>query len=107
MTLSNGQQAELNEANGWTATISGLPANSAGEPIVYTWTEQEVIGYRMESVATEGTATTFTNQVIIIPETPPQRRTPRRPTAPLEPFEEYDTPLGVDVMINHVGDCFD
>ena len=22
-------------------------------------------------------------------------------------FDEYETPLGVEVMINHVGDCFD
>ncbi len=107
MTLSNGQQAELNEANGWSATISDLPAYSAGEPVTYTWTEQEVIGYRLESTVTEGTVTTFTNRVIIVPETPTETRKPRVPKEPLTPFEEYDTPLGVDVMINHVGDCFD
>ena len=22
-------------------------------------------------------------------------------------FDEYETPLGVEIMINHVGDCFD
>ena len=39
----------------------------------------------------------------------PETETPKVPGKPvaLFNFEEYDTPLGVEVMINHVGDCFD
>ena len=32
------------------------------------------------------------------------RKVPGKPTVV---FEDYDTPLGVEVIINHVGDCFD
>jgi len=32
---------------------------------------------------------------------------PFNPDEMVEIFEGYDTPLGLDVIINHVGDCFD
>ena len=35
------------------------------------------------------------------------RRTPGKPGEPYLIIEEYGTPLGVEVIINHVGDCFD
>ena len=107
MVLSNGQTVTLNAENEWSVTVSGLPAFEAGEPVVYTWTEQEVAGYRLESVATEGSVTTFTNQVIPVPVPPQENRRPRVPTQTLTVIEEYETALGVNVMINHVGDCFD
>ena len=60
VTLSNGMTVTLNEANGWTATLDGLPVFENGQPIVYTWTEQSVPGYVL-TVGTEGAVTVLTN----------------------------------------------
>ena len=106
MTLSNGMSVVLNEQNGWMASITGLPTMVNGQPAVYTWTEQEVIGYELESVVTEGSVTTFTNKPWNRPDKPTEGKTPRLPGEDII-IEEYETPLGVDVIINHVGDCFD
>ena len=61
MTLSNGDTAELNADNNWTATIEGLDRFSEGEEIVYTWTEDSIKGYTQVSNVTDGTVTTVTN----------------------------------------------
>ena len=64
VTLSNGQSVTLNEENGWTATIEGLPKYAAGEEIEYTWTESEAglpEGYTLTNTAKEGLVTTLTN----------------------------------------------
>ena len=106
MTLSNGMSVILNEENSWMASITGLPTMVNGLPAVYTWTEQEVIGYELESVVTEGSVTTFTNKPWNRPDKPTEGKTPRLPGEDII-IEEYETPLGVDVIINHVGDCFD
>ena len=106
MTLSNGMSVILNEENGWMASITGLPTMVNGKPAEYTWTEQEVIGYELESMETEGTVTTFTNKPWSRPDKPTEGKTPRLPGEEII-IEEYETPLGVDVIINHVGDCFD
>ena len=105
MRLSNGMTVVLNQANNWTAVITGLPATVNGEPVNYTWTEQEVAGYEQASVTTTGTVTVFTNSLIYTP--PQDEEIPPNPGVPVYVFEEYDTPLGVAVEINHVGDCFD
>jgi len=105
MTLSNGMGVTLNEANNWTAVISGLPAIVNGQPATYTWTEQAIPGYIQTSVQTLGSMTVFTNTLFERPPTPPTP--PRVPGRPVIVFEEYETPLGVAVEINHVGDCFD
>ena len=110
MTLKNGgtviRNVVLNEQNGWTATITGLPAKLNGEPAAYTWTEQAVLGYVQESTTTNGTVTVITNKLWTRPDTPTQGRTPKFPGETVD-IEEYDTPLGIEVVINHVGDCFD
>ena len=106
MTLNNGMSVILNEENGWMASITGLPTMVNGQPAEYTWTEQEVIGYELESVETEGTVTVFTNRPWHRPDKPTQGKTPHLPGEEIF-IEEYETPLGVDVIINHVGDCFD
>ena len=106
MTLNNGMSVILNEENGWMASITGLPTMVNGQPAEYTWTEQEVIGYELESMETEGTVTTFTNKPWSRPDKPTEGKTPRLPGEEII-IEEYETPLGVDVIINHVGDCFD
>ncbi len=60
VTLSNGQKVTLNEANSWTATVTGLPKYDKGQEIKYTWTEAKVDGYTSTQV-TDGTITTLTN----------------------------------------------
>ncbi len=62
VTLSNGDSVTLDEANGWTATIKGLPVYDKGSKIEYSWTEEAMPeGYTMTSSSTEGTVTTITN----------------------------------------------
>ena len=106
MMLSNGMSVVLNSGNNWTATIENLPAWIDGKPAKYTWTEQTVFGYKLLYMRTEGTLTTFTN-TDKKPETPEEGKKPKTPGKPVENIEDYDTPLGVEIMINHVGDCFD
>jgi len=107
MKLSNGMRVILNEQNGWMASISGLPTRINGQPAVYTWTEESVMGYEMESIVTEGNVTTVTNRPVK-PET--KLGGPGKKTGKPEEYTligDYDTALGMDTIINHVGDCFD
>ena len=103
VTLSTGKSYILNAANNWSVTVSGLPAKKDGKPIVYTWSEQSVIGYTNVETRIEGNTTIFVNRYR--PVTPPPA--PGKPGKPHVTFEEYETPLGVDVGINHVGDCYE
>ena len=105
--LNNGMCVILNEANGWTGVINGLPTYVNGEPAVYTWCEPEVMGYTQESMVTEGNVTVITNQIWKREEEPKIGKKPKVPGDDLTLIDEYDTPLGVEVIINHVGDCFD
>ena len=108
MTLSNGMIVVLNAANHWTATIDNLPTVVNGKPVTYTWTEQRVLNYEKTGEVTEGNLTIFTNTVYTRPTpTTGTRKTPPTAGEPLEVLEDYETPLGVEVIINHVGDCFD
>jgi pilin isopeptide linkage protein len=62
VTLSDGQTVTLNEGNGWTATIEGLPKYAGGKEIEYTWTEGDMPeGYELTDTSVEGTVTTLTN----------------------------------------------
>jgi nitrogen fixation protein len=103
-TLSNGTVVILNEANGWSATVENLPKTIDGQPITYTWREQEVIGYTQTDMSVNGDVTTFTNKYRERPTPPDDRPVPGTPTIEIP---DYDTPLGIEVIINHVGDCFD
>ena len=107
MTLSNGMTVILNEANGWSATINNLPTRVNGEPVTYSWKEQSVLGYTLTDVTQEGSTMVFTNSLWQRPELENGEEPPKVPGNVLYVFEEYETPLGVEVMINHVGDCFD
>ena len=107
MTLNNGMTVLLSAGNNWTATISDLPTRVNGQPATYTWTEQKVLNYGLTSVVTEGNTTTFTNTLWKRPETPPTEGKKPKTTGETVTFEEYKTPLGVESIINHVGDCFD
>ena len=60
VTLSDGQQRMLSAENNWTATITGLPMNAGGQPIAYTWTEEQLEGYTSGRTVS-GTTTTLTN----------------------------------------------
>ena len=58
-----GQYVILNEENGWTATITNLPKNTAvAEPNVYTWSEELPDGYTVTVSDPDGMGiTTLTN----------------------------------------------
>ncbi len=106
-TLSNGTTVVLDQGNGWSATVENLPAVVNGEAVQYTWTEQEVLGYEAVGASRNGTETVFTNRIR-------QRNDePNRPDSPKPKgnnyiiISEYGTPLGVNVIINHVGDCYE
>ena len=62
VTLSDGTEVELNEGNGWSATIENLPKYADGELITYTWTEEDLPeGYELTDTSVSGTITTLTN----------------------------------------------
>ena len=88
--LSNGMTVVLSEENNWTATLRNLPRYRNGKPIVYTWTEPEILCYRQTDAVTNGTTTTLTNTM------------PGRPVR----AEEPETFPGFSAA-NQVGDCFD
>ena len=105
--LSNGMAVELNAKNNWHAVISGLPKYVNGEEAVYTWTEKPVIGYTLEKQETNGNQTVITNKRYTRDKTPARGGKGKTSGDDLFPLEDYETPLGVEVIINHVGDCFD
>ena len=106
VTLSNGMTATLDATNNWTYTFTDLPTRINGEPVTYSVREQEVLGYTGTAAQT-GNTMVFTNTLYERPELPPDAGNPRLPGETWYLFEEYETPLGVEVIINHVGDCFD
>ena len=111
MSLSDGQKivkvVVLSEANGWTATVNNLPTVVNGQAAQYAWKEQQVLSYNLEGVTQQGSLMVFTNKVWERPENPTAGRRPKTRGNTWYVFEDYDTPLGVNVVINHVGDCFD
>ena len=109
MTLSNGERVVkrvvLSEENGWSATVNHLPTVINGKTAVYTWTEQEIVSYKLIKKEEKDGRTVFTNG-IPTRETDKPGKTPKGPGDTTR-IEDYKTPLGVEIMINHVGDCFD
>ena len=97
----------LSAENGWSATADNLPKKINGKAVNYSWSEQEVVGYVKAGASTSGSATTFTNRLPLIPEIPPDQPQPKTPGETWYYFGDYDTALGGNVLINHVGDCFD
>ena len=92
MTLSDGTSYQLNDANGWTITVDGLPKyDEDGAEIAYTWSEQSVPGYKRTDTITAGGTTVFINTCLI----------------PHEPEEDLPHGPGFGTEINHVGDCYD
>ena len=107
VTLSNGTVVVLSDANGWFASVENLPLYVDGKLVQYTWKEQEVIGYVQSGAATNGGTTVFTNSLWQRPAVEDDVEKPKVAGDTWYVFEEYETPLGVEVIINHVGDCFD
>lgn len=86
-----------------------VPIQENGAEIVYTWIERAVSGYTLTSNITKGSITIITNTIInipVVPQNQPQPQTIHHHTHILE-INEYDTALGIPILINHVGDCFD
>ncbi len=65
VTLSNGTEVTLNEANNWTATVDNLPKYADGNEINYTWTEGNMpTGYswvKTETSSADPALTVITN----------------------------------------------
>ena len=62
--LEGGGEVVLSAANGWMATVEGLPEYVDGKAVEYTWTEDEAglpEGYALSGAVTAGTVTTLTN----------------------------------------------
>ena len=97
----------LNEAGGWNVTLNDLPKYIEGQEVTYTWKEQAVSGYTQETTAAAGSAWTVTNRVTRIPPRQPGKPKDDRPGEDWTIFNEYETALGIPILINHVGDCFD
>ena len=97
----------LSGTNDWTITVENLPVYENGERITYTWKEKEVLGYSLTGVSVNGTTITLTNS-LYKPATPPpgQNPGPQRGNEEKD-IDGYGTPLGLGIIINHVGDCFD
>ena len=97
----------LNAANGWKTEVENLPTVLNGKPVQYSWVEQETVNYRRVGEVTEGNLTTFTNQVVQIPQVQENQPKPKTPEGGWLRIDDYDTALGMNLLINHVGDCFD
>ena len=95
------------EDNGWTVSVNNLPTKINGQPVTYSWTEQEAVGYVKGAESVSGTTTIFTNHLPKIPTVPEDQPQPKVPGESWVIFEEYETALGGELLINHVGDCFD
>ena len=111
MTLKiNGETytvVELNAGNGWSAVVKDVPAVVEGKTPVYEWTEQAIIGYVNAGAVQDGNTMTFTNSLWTKPTTPTKGGKGKTYGETTYRLEDYETPLGVEVIINHVGDCFD
>ena len=97
----------LSDDNNWTVTAEKLPIRINGEVVQYSWKEQESVGYVLSDVLTSGNDAIFTNRVTRVPNTTGDQKNPTTPGGDFAYFEEYNTALGVETIINHVGDCFD
>ena len=97
----------LSDENGWTQTVNNLPAIVNGQRVTYTWIEQESLNYYLAAKAEDGNNAVFTNASWERPPVEEAKVPKKAPGNAFYIFEDYETPLGVEVMINHVGDCFD
>ena len=94
--------------NGWQWYERVPSVDEQGQEIVYTWKEEEISGYH-NKIVTNGNKTIITNIIYREPVIPPNQPKPDRPTnsTKIIEFDEYNTALGLPILLNHVGDCFD
>lgn len=101
--------ATLSDENDWFVIYEVPKYNADGAEIKYEWKEVEVPGYHVESTYEIDVVTTIINRVYEILPPPDGHKPPRLPGKPVAivEIEDYQTALGIGVLINHVGDCFD
>ena len=95
--------------NEWQFSIVVPEVDELGKKINYNWIEPEIPEYHKGIIETNGLITIITNNIIKIPDVPEDYKQPDKPKkkTKLVEFDEYTTALGINVIINHVGDCFD
>ena len=105
--LPTGEVFVLSEENGWYVEKKDLPTRINGEEVTWSWKEQGVAGYNPGVYNQDGTVTVITNTVTQLAKPDDDQKQPKRGGDTWVVFEEYDTALGGETIINHVGDCFD
>jgi hypothetical protein len=105
--LPTGEVFVLSEENGWYVEKKDLPTRINGEDVTWSWKEQGVAGYNPGVYNQDGTVTVITNTVTQLAKPDDDQKQPKRGGDTWVVFEEYDTALGGETIINHVGDCFD
>ena len=94
--LPTGEVFVLNEANGWSLVKNDLPTRINGQPVEYSWIEQEVVNYRQTGSDVDGSVTTFYNRVITPPTTTGDNKTPNVPKKKTSPIKS--TPAISDAL---------
>ena len=107
VTLSTGDSYTLTEEENWELSIDGLDKYKDGKEIEYTWTEEEVSGYKLTKTETatsgEAVVTTFTNtiQPEEEPEPEPEPEDPddKDPTDPSKGVKTGDNGYAEEMLI--------
>lgn len=97
----------LTAENDWSLTLEDLPTRRDGQEVEYSWSEQEIVGYKQTGAAWSGSGLVITNYAQQVPKVPEDEAQPKTVGDLWFIFEEYETALGGEILINHVGDCFD
>jgi hypothetical protein len=105
--LPTGKIYMLTAANDWSLTVDNLPTKLNGEDVTYSWKEEESVGYVLAGTEVSGNSVVFYNHATNVPKIPEWMPQAKVPGDMWFIFEEYETALGGEILINHVGDCFD
>ena len=106
--FGNGKYVTTVTIYGNGSALVTVPVMIDDEEVNYTWEEHVVNGYRITSVTTENDITVIVNSIYRVPKVPVNWVQPKVPQKPMmRNFDEYETALGGQTTINHVGDCFD
>lgn len=105
--LPTGKIYMLTAANDWSLTVDNLPTKLNGEDVTYSWKEEETVGYVLAGTEVSGNSVVFYNHASNVPKIPEWMPQAKVPGDMWFIFEEYETALGGEILINHVGDCFD
>lgn len=105
--LPTGKIYMLTAANDWSLTVDNLPTKLNGKDVTYSWKEEESVGYVLAGTEVSGNSVVFYNHATNVPKIPEWMPQAKVPGDMWFIFEEYETALGGEILINHVGDCFD